>query len=450
MKNLFSFFTFLTITMVLSTLVNAQDEVVIDTLRTQWEQYIDNPVVKPDARSRWDAGMAFSPTVIMFKDTLRMWYMGSLTAGFGGIIYIGYAWSLDGITWQQYSKNPILKPRQGQWDYPHLSNPRVMADGDTLRMWYGGGNMIKAGMRIGYAVSVDGIHWNRYPTLVIKPKADWNKDGVLPGAVIKEDGIYKMWFSGGLGTAGYPTDSTHWSIGYATSSDCIHWILNEDPVLIHGSSTDFDENLAFSACVIRSDVGYDMWYGGHSETAQKDPNKPYATIGYASSPDGITWTKYNKNPVVSPSSISPQWAKGYYTPSVISDGNQFRMWFGGWDGGSGLIAIGYATSVLDTSNYSGMEDNLLVRVPKDYKLFQNYPNPFNPSTTISYNIPKEGYVTLKVYSVAGKEVATISDGEQNQGRHNITFDGSNLASGIYFYRLQAGNYAESKKMILLK
>ena len=73
-----------------------------------------------------------------------------------------------------------------------------------------------------------------------------------------------------------------------------------------------------------------MWYSGHSHTAVAN-GKPQGKIGYASSPNGIVWAKYDKNPVLSPTSISPQWTSGYYTPSVYFDGALFHMWFTGWD-----------------------------------------------------------------------------------------------------------------------
>jgi hypothetical protein len=83
-------------------------------------------------------------------------------------------------------------------------------------------------------------------------------------------------------------------------------------------------------------------------------------------------------------------------------------------------------------------------------LAQNYPNPFNPSTTIKYSIPKQSNVTIKVFDVLGREVTTLVNKEQSQGNYEVDFDGTKLSSGIYFYRLQAGDFVETKKMILIK
>jgi hypothetical protein len=91
-----------------------------------------------------------------------------------------------------------------------------------------------------------------------------------------------------------------------------------------------------------------------------------------------------------------------------------------------------------------------IRSVESYKLHQNYPNPFNPSTTIEFTLPKYEFVELKVYNILGKEVATLVSKKLNQGNHTYTFDGSNLASGIYYYQLVAGDYREIKKMILIK
>jgi hypothetical protein len=89
-------------------------------------------------------------------------------------------------------------------------------------------------------------------------------------------------------------------------------------------------------------------------------------------------------------------------------------------------------------------------LPKKYSLNQNYPNPFNPSTNISYALPANGNVSLKIYNILGQEVATAFQGFQKAGSYVVSFDASKLASGVYLYRLQSGNFAEAKKMILMK
>jgi len=89
-------------------------------------------------------------------------------------------------------------------------------------------------------------------------------------------------------------------------------------------------------------------------------------------------------------------------------------------------------------------------IPDNFSLKQNYPNPFNPSTVISYSIPKSGLVTLKVYDVIGKEVASLINEVKTSGSYEYQFNGSGLSSGVYFYRLESGNFSDIKKMFLLK
>jgi hypothetical protein len=88
--------------------------------------------------------------------------------------------------------------------------------------------------------------------------------------------------------------------------------------------------------------------------------------------------------------------------------------------------------------------------PATFSLLQNYPNPFNPSTTIQYALPHRSRVTLIVYNTLGQHVATLVKGEIDAGYHTLQFDGSGLASGVYFYRLQAGSYVDTKKLLLVR
>jgi hypothetical protein len=86
----------------------------------------------------------------------------------------------------------------------------------------------------------------------------------------------------------------------------------------------------------------------------------------------------------------------------------------------------------------------------EYALEQNYPNPFNPSTTIRYQIPNDGLVTLKVYDILGSEVATLVNEQKSTGRYEVNFNAASLASGVYIYKLASGSYIQSKKMLLIK
>jgi hypothetical protein len=103
----------------------------------------------------------------------------------------------------------------------------------------------------------------------------------------------------------------------------------------------------------------------------------------------------------------------------------------------------------DIQTNLGSEDNT-GKYPAAFALHQNYPNPFNPSTTIKFQISNSEFTTLKVYNILGKEVSTLISKKLNSGNHTCTFDGKNLASGIYYYQLVAGDYREVKKMILLR
>jgi hypothetical protein len=109
----------------------------------------------------------------------------------------------------------------------------------------------------------------------------------------------------------------------------------------------------------------------------------------------------------------------------------------------GNIQIEYTTA-------TGIEGNLTLGVPNVYTLGQNYPNPFNPSTKINFGIPRSGLVTIKVYDLLGKEIATLINEEKQAGYYDIEFNASHLASGAYFYRIQSNDFVETRRMMLIK
>jgi probable HAF family extracellular repeat protein len=103
-----------------------------------------------------------------------------------------------------------------------------------------------------------------------------------------------------------------------------------------------------------------------------------------------------------------------------------------------------------TNELTGVEERGSPALPGTHRLGQNYPNPFNPSTTIEFSIPKSQLVSLKVFNALGQEVAVLVDGTLAAGDHSVSFDARQLPSGVYFYRISAGGFVESKKMVLMK
>ena len=96
------------------------------------------------------------------------------------------------------------------------------------------------------------------------------------------------------------------------------------------------------------------------------------------------------------------------------------------------------------------EEEKFDELPTDYSLINNFPNPFNPSTKIRYSIPQSSKVVIKVFDILGNEIETLIDEQKPIGTYELTWYAENLPSGIYFYRLQAGTFVETKKMILMK
>ena len=103
-----------------------------------------------------------------------------------------------------------------------------------------------------------------------------------------------------------------------------------------------------------------------------------------------------------------------------------------------------------TSFITDVEEGMNDNTPNKYGLLQNYPNPFNPVTTIQYSTPQRSLVSLKVYDVMGNEIATLINEEKEKGDYSLNFNASKLASGMYLYRLEAGSFVQTRKMILLK
>lgn len=133
---------------------------------------------------------------------------------------------------------------------------------------------------------------------------------------------------------------------------------------------------------------------------------------------------------------------GYTNESTVKLGWQYV----GNNGNDMAMDSIYVYGVDETAS-SGVEDP---QIPSEVRVSQNYPNPFNPTTQITYELPEASKVTLKVYDMLGREVKTLVNERKAAGRHQSTFDASSLSSGMYIYRIQAGNYMKTRKMMLIK
>ena len=105
--------------------------------------------------------------------------------------------------------------------------------------------------------------------------------------------------------------------------------------------------------------------------------------------------------------------------------------------------------LISESTLVGIEEDQSIS-PNTFSLYQNYPNPFNPSTAIKWQQPETGVVTLKIYDVLGREVTILVNEELSVGKHETVFDASRFSSGVYFYQLKAGDFIQTKKMLLIK
>lgn len=132
-------------------------------------------------------------------------------------------------------------------------------------------------------------------------------------------------------------------------------------------------------------------------------------------------------------------ASGFFDPASNNDGPAF-----------GLLAVfaDGTTMMLEAREPTSSEP--FAELPDQFRLEQNYPNPFNPLTQIEFTLPSAVYVTLEVFNLQGQRVATLVDGSRSAGVHVVSFDAANMASGVYLYRIQAGNFSKVNKMMLVK
>jgi len=395
--------------------------------------------------------------------------------------------------------NPIFV---GYDDGPsNVNSPVVIYDDGVYKMWFEGHGNSYNDRQIFYSESEEGIDWdeNEEPVISSGDPGDWNFEK-KPGSVIRMEDTLKMWYSAS-------SDGFNWdmSIGYAWRHiDSPEWTLLDEPVLEHDISGSWDETGVFYPVVYydttaAEDEKYKMWYHGFEGTSVYDTSEE----GYAYSSDGINWTKYDENPVITLGASGSYYDTWVIATSVLFYEDEYHLYFTGWDGTSTspwkYFTVGHATSangtvwddvdispnaVLDVGadgewDWRSARYGSVLFVDNTFKMWYEglgsaykigyasddltlgisdlnstltkqiiiSPNPTNDITTINYHLATASTTSIIIYNQQGQLISTLVDEKQQAGDHEIKFDSSGFPSGIYFCVIKTMDRIQTQKMV---
>ena len=405
--------------------------------------YTGNPVVH--STPGWDQDAVWWPSVIFVNDTFYMTYIG--TNNFPNTATaIGLATSPDGFSYTKSDSNPIIAGDGTGFDAYSASEGVLFFDNPTWYLYYTGRSAPpnQPGNIIGRAMSNTSPHgpWTRSDDtlLAVGSPGEWDSEFIGPETIVENGSDLIMYYFAGNTWPGADPQ-----IGRATSTDGgLTWKKYNDPTTTSPPYAESDPVLKpdkpydisgiWGCTVLRRDTLWEMFYSGS--------NGDSLAICYATSWDGIIWQKDSvNNPIFIPSQ-DPIAINTFEKPSVVIIDSLYFMYY---DYGISATGIGLATAdkITSVELWDG-------NIPLTISLNQNFPNPFNPTTKIRYSVPQSSNVVIKVFDVLGNEIETLVNEEISIGTYEITWIADNLPSGIYFYRLQAGSFVETKKMVLLR
>lgn len=420
------------------------------TGQTNWTHHDTNPVLKLGAAGEWDNYWLEPESIVRTDTAYHMWYFGAST-GFSKR-GIGYAISSDGVIWQRHENNPILtKGESGAWDEGGIGGGCVILVDTLFHRWFWGWNTDRSIMGIGLATSTDGIAWTEYehnPVITNAPTGTWDDFATLQYLNIIYNGEQFMMWYCGCKDEYKAQGRYTMKIGCATSPDGITW-------------TPYENN----PVLVESDKSseWDYWrvewptvvknHAGYHMWFHGD--NALSQIGYAYSNDGFNWTKCDANPVLSPKTFGAWSQIGIVGPKVLYDAseNTYKMWYmgGSISNGAQISQIGYATAPNDSV------ETLVQRQksPEHFALLRNYPNPFNPSTTIEFECPIQSTVRLDIFDLKGRHVKTLMDKNLTAGHYQEIWyaddeTGHAVPTGMYFARLKAGDVQQHIKLTLIR
>ncbi|MHB1687259.1 MAG: T9SS type A sorting domain-containing protein [Ignavibacteriaceae bacterium] len=352
-------------------------------------------------------------------------------------------WNTSGVatslsSWQQYNGTYNLKSNNSQYSFTVSSS-----DNSTTYI----ANLMKicnitfqnnfAGISNSGVITVNGTQYNS-PTssfLVVE------QNPITATAIDQTIGGVKYYFHNWSdGNASY-TD-TFYPTGNTTYTAAL---ISADALTASGpSSIIYGQNGTWTASVSLGFAPYTyQWYFDYP-----NPNT-LALTNSVVKPNLLPYDHWYPLGTNSPT-LTTSFVQQAYIKCIVTDSK-------GLTGTSNILSVGVTYSNANSSSSNNAVLGKLetkqteeIQAIRSYALEQNFPNPFNPSTIINYQLPKDGFVSLKVFDVVGNEVKTLVNGFKSAGSYSVNFDASHLASGMYFYRLQANDYISIKKMILMK
>ncbi len=277
-----------------------------------WQRYPNNPVMSTSA-SGWDSAHITEVFVLKDETEYKMYYTSwGLT-----VMAIGLATSNDGFVWTRQPGNPVLGASTSGWDGYAVGAPTILKENGIYKMWYNGDNGSRGA--IGYATSEDGIVWDKHGAPVVtSTPGSWDQGAVSAPTVLHDDAGYKMYYMG--------NDGVVWHMGLATSVDGITWTKHPGNPLFSPRSGGWDSGEVGHPSVLLLDGYYHMWYGNTY------------SVGHATSGDGIAWTR-ESSPVLDP--LAPNESCRVVDPTLLSLDGNLHMWY---VTGCDLEGVGYATT----------------------------------------------------------------------------------------------------------
>jgi hypothetical protein len=317
----------------------------------RWVKYSGNPVLGPTPGG-WDSEYTISPRVLYDGSSFRMWYVG----GSEGIVGIGYATSSNGVAWTKYP-NPVLMPGQkGSWDDAQVGLGSVVWNGTMFLMWYMGGGFVNfQDGAFGLATSPDGITWTKYSgNPILLPSDVGQRLLATPDVELSVLNHYMMWYTDR--STSDPQSSSTLSISDASSWDGKAWTTFPSPAIIPSTEADAWDSLSvYSPSVFYDGSTYWLWYSALSQ------NSVGPQIGFATSQDGMLYTKSPSNPILSPGQAGSWDSAGAEQPTFLLGPSGYLLYYDGFSkSAGGRIGLVTGTPTVAVAEFPTVPSDLLL------------------------------------------------------------------------------------------